>query len=1043
MSDDGSDDELIGTPFQEEPTDRDALSNRQRQKLDEANLKFRPVWQQTVTDEEGRRRFHGAFTGGFSAGYYNTVGTKEGWAPSTFVSSRAKKTERKESRPEDFMDDEDRAALGLGPSLRTKEDYDILSRGASSAETRKPSPDEATSTGSSAVPRFVPDSLIIPARDSIGTKLLRAMGWREGQGIGPKRAKKRQKTTKERAGEYNSDKALIDTLRNQSSTLNEGEVVAVDLDDVVDSEEGSQLVAPTDVSSYEAKPKTDFYGLGFDPLASVPELSKLRELKQAASAKEKDKSSRISFSGAQQGGYANIGLGAFETADDYEVYGGDDMANYDIDLGPRKAAEKRLALPAASTSNKESSFVNSRCMDGSVPLKGYVLVSEQQESTKWWPPPQVPTSFTGKHIFTAPPLPVIKRPESGKPTVVLNMSSDLRGRILGELPLPSKESLISDAGMGLDSTQMENLRKALATASTRLQGNAALKPFRDDEEKQARYDKFLQEIADGKQPYVMGAKGMTEFERQREQEDFVKAALFFSRPMADIMASRFTSSGETLSASGKVEVLATPQSTAPKAAISIGQRNRTEEDWHPDRLLCKRFNLRDPWEGRAGPAAPKPKATVYDVVPELPFAGARGPEGGGGGAAPEERRKKDPKNRSDSDDEDDIGLGMDSAVVLEARPEIDVFEAIFNFDAQEEPPGDAAPEAPAGASEEAEAKAQHGSAVDAPPEQPQPPPQEAAEPSQQQPPERPPEPGRILFVPRSGRARAQAGSKSEPLEASGASAAQPASVAEAKSSAALHQASEGCGPVRPEAAESASSSRGEAAAAATADRAAGKSGDEAAERLKPQARARSPEKASVPAPRASTSAPSAPTSDSPAAPAGASERAAAKVSAPAAEGPAEEIQRRKAGKQGEPGEKDAEKHMRRLKEKEKEEKEKGKEKRKKRRSRSRSRSRSRERKRDKKEKKKHKKKSKKKKRRGGSGSSSSSSGSGSEDEEFLKRKLYEKLGVLLPGAGAAAAAAAPARAAAPPARPPPPASSSERGPPPSGQQHRARASDFM
>jgi G patch domain-containing protein 1 len=31
-----------------------------------------------VRDEEGRRRFHGAFTGGFSAGFYNTVGSKEG-----------------------------------------------------------------------------------------------------------------------------------------------------------------------------------------------------------------------------------------------------------------------------------------------------------------------------------------------------------------------------------------------------------------------------------------------------------------------------------------------------------------------------------------------------------------------------------------------------------------------------------------------------------------------------------------------------------------------------------------------------------------------------------------------------------------------------------------------------------------------------------------------------------------------------------------------------------------------------------------------------
>lgn len=34
--------------------------------------------EQVVTDAQGRRRFHGAFTGGYSAGYYNSVGTKEG-----------------------------------------------------------------------------------------------------------------------------------------------------------------------------------------------------------------------------------------------------------------------------------------------------------------------------------------------------------------------------------------------------------------------------------------------------------------------------------------------------------------------------------------------------------------------------------------------------------------------------------------------------------------------------------------------------------------------------------------------------------------------------------------------------------------------------------------------------------------------------------------------------------------------------------------------------------------------------------------------------
>ena len=36
------------------------------------------IHEQTVSDAQGRLRFHGAFTGGFSAGYFNSVGTKEG-----------------------------------------------------------------------------------------------------------------------------------------------------------------------------------------------------------------------------------------------------------------------------------------------------------------------------------------------------------------------------------------------------------------------------------------------------------------------------------------------------------------------------------------------------------------------------------------------------------------------------------------------------------------------------------------------------------------------------------------------------------------------------------------------------------------------------------------------------------------------------------------------------------------------------------------------------------------------------------------------------
>lgn len=34
---------------------------------------FVPVWKQTVTDEQGRRRFHGAFTGGKKVSFFGCV----------------------------------------------------------------------------------------------------------------------------------------------------------------------------------------------------------------------------------------------------------------------------------------------------------------------------------------------------------------------------------------------------------------------------------------------------------------------------------------------------------------------------------------------------------------------------------------------------------------------------------------------------------------------------------------------------------------------------------------------------------------------------------------------------------------------------------------------------------------------------------------------------------------------------------------------------------------------------------------------------------
>jgi len=75
----------------------------------------RHIGDQIVTDDRGRRRLHGAFTGGFSAGYYNSVNTEGGWQPTHFQSSAVTDTSRKSinARAIDFMDDEDMADMDI------------------------------------------------------------------------------------------------------------------------------------------------------------------------------------------------------------------------------------------------------------------------------------------------------------------------------------------------------------------------------------------------------------------------------------------------------------------------------------------------------------------------------------------------------------------------------------------------------------------------------------------------------------------------------------------------------------------------------------------------------------------------------------------------------------------------------------------------------------------------------------------------------------------------------------------------------------------
>lgn len=108
-----------------------SLTSIQKLSFLDAFPKRKPVSleDQIATDSHGRRRFHGAFTGGFSAGFFNTVGSLEGWTPSEFKSTRSDKANKHIQKPEDFMDDEDFGEYGIAPqTIKATKEYSTVKK---------------------------------------------------------------------------------------------------------------------------------------------------------------------------------------------------------------------------------------------------------------------------------------------------------------------------------------------------------------------------------------------------------------------------------------------------------------------------------------------------------------------------------------------------------------------------------------------------------------------------------------------------------------------------------------------------------------------------------------------------------------------------------------------------------------------------------------------------------------------------------------------------------------------------------------------------
>eukprot|EP00116_Pleurobrachia_bachei_P003147 sb/3463409/ len=453
--------------------------------------KIKHVQDEIVTDEQGRRRFHGAFTGGFSAGYYNSVGSKEGWTPSTFTSSRSNRQKGASASVESYMDEEDISAFGIAPKNISKN---------TEYSGEKKSSDTVL-------------NIMTINRDSKGIRLMKAMGWKSGFGVGPRK-----------------QQVEAPTKPTYSCELPPGFTRPGEEDeDDEDMYSAGLFLAPKDTVqlSITAHPTTrgiDYTGLssqfGLDPRSSSGTVE--------------------GFSGEA------FGTGALEDGEEYSVYSRDDRGQYNTVI--EEEGEDNFMAENAFRSTKTNALLN--FISGKADV--YLRIT--------YPPPAIPPGYKPWHAPREPPPKLVTSSKE-------RASIQSRALILG----------IKDH----DRVKEENVVP-----------QSQFKPFQNDAAKEERYRQFMT----GTLPDY-SSTNMTEWEVEREKEEFSKSSKFF-RPLSFEMANRFVSAGTTVEQDEKraLEEEAEKERTDAVRMKMFGQLTRETHQWCPSSLLCKRFNIANPYQ---------------------------------------------------------------------------------------------------------------------------------------------------------------------------------------------------------------------------------------------------------------------------------------------------------------------------------------------------------------------------------------------------------------------------------------------------------------
>ncbi|KAK4257303.1 hypothetical protein QN277_006907 [Acacia crassicarpa] len=680
MESDDDDYVFFGTPIERE----EEITSRKKKAVAEASghLRTLPVWKQEVRDEEGRRRFHGAFTGGFSAGYYNTAGSKEGWAPQSFTSSRKNRAGVKQQSILNFLDDDEKAELE-GQFLGTSSQFDTF--GFTAAEIARKQAEKEQQKRPSIIPGPAPDELVLPATESVGVKLLLKMGWRRGRSI---------KDSHESALYDARRKArrafLAFSMDDPEVQTTDSEPMKADAHNLLEQTANDDLSFSKSTPVYILNPKQDLYGLGFDPYKNAPEFrekKRLRTSSKSGSGYGKGFSMKDSLFGSKSGKVApGFGIGALEELDDEDV---DVFAGHEYEDAYFHEVEEPSKL-------EEKKKVNQKNLGN---LPGFRVASNSDCQMERFEVPVIPKDFVPCHTFSGPlemnrrhydvPPPEVPPPEDVNLKILIegvanlvarcgklfedlsrekNQSNPLfnflsggaghdyyarklwearqkrndqikqpldgrglsaagaqkltaenRGQILGEKPL--ERSSQDPTPPVASNVQLQfNLTDTFTKPASFNELPELEKPFKDDPAKQERFEMFLKEKYEGglRSTSSSLAGNMSEAARARERLDFEAAADAIQKgkcgkgsKLSNPSFVDFASAGSLQFTSGGVEPkkdLQTEDSLAKKI-----QPKREEFQWRPSPLLCKRFDLIDPYMGKP-PPAPRIRSKIDSLI---------------------------------------------------------------------------------------------------------------------------------------------------------------------------------------------------------------------------------------------------------------------------------------------------------------------------------------------------------------------------------------------------------------------------------------------